>query len=53
MWAVLLFGVWFATLRWLFYVLAWACVAAVWVTLTVVRGIVAVVVAVSARQRSA
>jgi len=32
-------------------VLAWACVAAVWVTLTVVRA--AVVVAVSARQRSA
>lgn len=51
--AVLLLGVWFATLRWLVYVVAWACVAAVWVTLTVVRGIVAVVVAVSARQRSA
>ena len=43
--AVLLLGVWFATLRWLVYVVAWACVAAVWVTLTVVRGIVAVVVA--------
>jgi hypothetical protein len=50
--AVLLLGVWFATLRWLVYVVAWACVAAVWVTLTVVRGIVAVVVA-AARQRSA
>ncbi len=51
--AVLLLGVWFATLRWLFYVLAWACVGLILLTMLVVRGIVAVVVAVSARQRSA
>jgi len=51
--AVLLFGVWFATLRVLVYVVAWACVVAVWLMVTVVRGIVALVVAVSARQRSA
>ena len=53
MWAVLLFGVWFATLRWLFYVVAWTCVGLVWLMVTVVRGIVAFVLAVSARQRSA